>query len=513
VHQCSCGFDFRVLAAEVANDDLVAINAAIYRASGFPLGDAAEESNRYHFPPEMARLGLGSLLMLVQFVGCAGGDRMARWKQRRLPSTDLATVTDIGRIAAEVLRDWPRQLREALRRMLPAQRERAADVSFRDVFGNFYRHLLRVLPRADFGFLQEAFEEFVVEDWNGVLRRNSRCISFAIHRSTPWIPTDEAERLTHTVKGTIWGLVHTGELEGFFVELGQRRECWIRRESLNQWIATRDLELARYMSRAETKRTLGLTHITILRVAQADLIRHVNGSEHYFPAGVHFLREDVMQIKHAFQEHGVPAKAYSKPGQLIALRHAMKNYLGRDAGLAGVIRAVVDGHLVPVGYTKRFRGITGYLFSSDELRKYRPVSDVQIFGERYVAISVLANRFRLPTISFAGYLRESDTPLLTIPIVDAGRGQAVFLRRDVAAQMQLPSRKMLREQALRRIEGRPKAAVGRVQAIQGDRPGQINATSASETSLTSDWGAFAGKLRWGCLPGEDVDAEESLCLQ
>ena len=51
----------------------------------------------------------------------------------------------------------------------------------------------------------------------------------------------------------------------------------------------------------------------------------------------------------------------------------MKNYLGRDSGLAAVIRAVVDGSLVPVGYTNRFRGITGYLFRSEDLRKYRPV--------------------------------------------------------------------------------------------------------------------------------------------
>ena len=38
-----------------------------------------------------------------------------------------------------------------------------------------------------------------------------------------------------------------------------------------------------------------------------------------------------------------------------------------------VIRAVVGGSLVPVGYTNRFRGITGYLFQSEDLRKYRPV--------------------------------------------------------------------------------------------------------------------------------------------
>ena len=64
---------------------------------------------------------------------------------------------------------------------------------------------------------------------------------------------------------------------------------------------------------------------------------------------------------------------YSKPGELITLRHAVKNYLGCDSGLAAVIRAVVDGSLAPVGYTKGFRGITRYLFRSEELRRYRPV--------------------------------------------------------------------------------------------------------------------------------------------
>ena len=45
-----------------------------------------------------------------------------------------------------------------------------------------------------------------------------------------------------------------------------------------------------------------------------------------------------------------------EPGELIALRHAMKNYLGRDSGLAAVIRAVVDGNLAPVGHTTTFVG-------------------------------------------------------------------------------------------------------------------------------------------------------------
>jgi hypothetical protein len=210
-----------------------------------------------------------------------------------------------------------------------------------------------------------------------------------------------------------------------------------------------------------------------------------------------------MKIKDAFEKHSVPVKAYSNPGEFIALRHAMKNYLGRDSGLAAVIRAVVEGSLVPVGYTNRFRGITGYLFRSAELRKYRPVRgvtvhpegvvtfgeaaavwgvampvvrglvaqgilhttaeyrnglskllpavDVQRFAEDYVATSVLAKRFHLDSGSLARYLKESGTPVLAIPLPDAGKYYAFFLRKDVAAQIQIPSRKMLRETALRRI--------------------------------------------------------------
>src|SRR5215472_11136720 len=129
------------------------------------------------------------------------------------------------------------------------------------------------------------------------------------------------------------------------------------------------------MPSLEARRTLGLKHITILRVAQAGLVCYVQGSDRCFPTGYHFLREDVMKIKKAFEKHAVPEREYSKPGALVALRHALKNYLGRDSGLPAVIQAVVNGDLVPVGLTRRFTGITGYLFLSEDLRKYRPVAD------------------------------------------------------------------------------------------------------------------------------------------
>jgi hypothetical protein len=299
----------------------------------------------------------------------------------------------------------------------------------------------------------------------------------------------------------ILNLVRQGEVDAIFLKVrrdGSRTECWIQRESLNRWIAARDAELAPYMARPEAKEALGLTNRTIVTVAAAGVIRYVKGPDSGFPPRCFFfLREDVLMIKDAFQRHSPPMRPYSKPGELIALRHAVKNYLGHGPGLAAVIRAVVDGALAPTGRTTWFRGITGYLFRSEDLRKYRPAPDtmvpvegflnyreaaallevrtdvirgltnqglftaspgfrngfaklipakeVQEFGERHVAISSLARRLRLDCGSLARYLREeSGISLLAIPLPD-GRGHASFLSTDVAAQIQLPSSKILRE--------------------------------------------------------------------
>jgi hypothetical protein len=509
VHKCRCGLDLCTLTAEAATPDLVAINAAIYKAAGFPPGESAElDLAAGGFPPGVLTLGLGALLRFALFVGASREKEKLRRKQRPFAATDLAVTTEIDRGAVALLRDWPRPLRELLRNMLPPDVTDLAALNFSQIFGNFYRHLFRVLPRGEFGFLHDAFERFVVEDWPGLIRGQHRYFSPAVLRNSHWVAANEAERVARTTGRRIWDLARQGQVDAIFLNVrggGSRTECWIRRESLNHWIAGRDAELALYMSRPVAERALGLKNFTLATVAAAGGIRFAKGPERNFPARCFFfLREDVMKIKDAFEKHSVPVKAYSKPGEFIALRHAMKNYLGRNSGLAAVIRAVVDGSLVPVGYTNRFRGITGYLFRSGDLRKHRPVpsmtvhpegvvtfgeaaavlgvampvirglvaqgilhttaeyrnghskllpaADVQRFAEGYVATSVLARRFHLHSGSFARHLKVSRTPLLAIPIPDAGKYYAYFLHKDVAAQMRLPSSRRLKEEARCRIK-------------------------------------------------------------
>ena len=99
--------------------------------------------------------------------------------------------------------------------------------------------------------------------------------------------------------------------------------------------------------------------------------------------------------------------------------------------------------------------------------------EVRRFAETYVSTSVLASLFRLNSGSLARHLKESETPLLAIPIPDAGKGYAYFLRKDVAAQRWLPTRRMLREESQRRVKAARKqkwAEYGLAKEIASGKP-------------------------------------------
>lgn len=65
-------------------------------------------------------------------------------------------------------------------------------------------------------------------------------------------------------------------------------------------------------------------------------------------------------------------RALVHPGRLIALRDALRHYLSRVSGLPALIRAVINSGLAPVAYTNQFRGVTGYIFAWEDLRRYPP---------------------------------------------------------------------------------------------------------------------------------------------
>ena len=133
----------------------------------------------------------------------------------------------------------------------------------------------------------------MVQDWKGC-GSGSICITLSAgtREKSIWIAAQKAAKRARVNFERIRKLVRQGKIDGIFHKVGQRRqhvECWVKRESLDQWITARDTDLAQYMSRPEARQTLGLHGSTLLRVAKAGLIRYVQGSERYFRPRLLFL--------------------------------------------------------------------------------------------------------------------------------------------------------------------------------------------------------------------------------
>src|SRR5262245_41013607 len=81
-------------------------------------------------------------------------------------------------------------------------------------------------------------------------------------------------------------------------------------------------------------------------------------------------------------------------------------------------------------------------------------------------------------------MNESGTPLLVIPNPDAGRGHAYFPRKDVAAQIRFPARRMLREESQRSIRAARKKKWAEFRLAKESTSGKPHATKAARIAGT-----------------------------
>lgn len=116
-------------------------------------------------------------------------------------------------------------------------------------------------------------------------------------------------------------------------------------------------------------------------------------------------------------------------------------------------------------------------------RAKRAAADVQRFAELYVATSVLANAIPPQQRCFCALPERIEHAAARVPLSDKRKEHAFFLHKDVAAQIQIPSRRMLREHAQRRTEAVGKQRWAKYQASEGNGLGQTHSTSPGEGSL------------------------------
>ncbi len=488
VHECRCGFDLRAVGGEPAEPLLLAINAAIYRAAGFPYGQADTDIVKANFEPSLASHQLDPLLRLICFAGSTQEASDEQRMNHRKVAADVQVAQRLGSAAGAILSDWPHRFHAMLRERMPRSTENPVAQSLRGVFGLVYGQMSRSFSQDEFAFIHKAFEAFILENWIGVER--GKFFSNVTREDSRWVSAKEVAGLTRSSSGRVAELVRCGELKGVFSKpKNVGGQCWISRRSLNCWLQKRDSEIGCYVSNLEASKILGLHHTAVFELARAGLIRYQKGSKYGFPRDTYFHGDDIARIKHAFERHASPQDRTQKQsrGKLATLQHGLPIQFGWERVLSIAIRAVLDGTLVPVAHTQRWPGIKGFLFRAEELARIRPrehsksptgefitvhqaatllgtttevirklierhflsspfggrqgaprwipVEDVRAFAREYVAVSVLAERFHTSCPWVHRYLNAIGIEVLVIHLRHQSK---LFAPRERVSRVRIP---------------------------------------------------------------------------
>ncbi len=378
VAECPCGYDLGSAEPKQASTNVIALTEIIYQA--ITSSNAQNENTKQaKFSGELMALSLPSLLRVIRYLGATFHPSSTNMTQLRYSRNDLSKAKEIVEAASTTLSQWPSNYLERLQEA--NQKYQVTDVydkKIAEAFGNYYRHLFKVLKESEFDFLRSKFEEFLNAKWDGLIRGQHRLLTHEVRETQHWISASQAiETLgIKSDRKMLRRLAEDGVIKGKRMKDGPkgRYEIWLERSSLEKWVK----ESKKWIPRGKVEVMLGLKHETVMALGSAGLMKYKKGGVAGKLVSWNFLEHDVQHILDAFQRHQVSVKLYKdKCERQIALQHALVDFLGRN-GLINVINAVMDGRLIPIARAGKFKGIRDYIFATAQLRKFRPVdTDIQ----------------------------------------------------------------------------------------------------------------------------------------
>lgn len=139
-------------------------------------------------------LDVEQVVQVVRLLGAYGSWDGGRVPQKILDSDALENSWTISTVAAEMLCAWPMGFHHLL-----DQLQRRADTQsagrMRGAFGGLYAAIYRGFKSPAFGFLRQAFEDFIAVAWSGAIGRRNRNLDEGILKRMTWIPPRAARRL------------------------------------------------------------------------------------------------------------------------------------------------------------------------------------------------------------------------------------------------------------------------------------------------------------------------------
>ena len=227
-------------------------------------------------------------------------------------------------------------------------------------FGNFYLRLYKNFPRQTFGFLHEAFENYLATQWDGgYLNSKLGRIEMPDDRDRKFLSGVETAKLLKMTEAWVLRSVECGTLKGRLRKMGKRTSVLVDRESAEAYLEN----LKNSISPKDVAKILGIERKTVVNLIEHFCIpafrgRTVDGHQKWLidrNAPVELLnRIDVLLNK------------TKKITDRCSFDLAIRRLSGSGCSIGGFVSIILDKTIVPVCKIQG-TGLKQYCFDTQDV--------------------------------------------------------------------------------------------------------------------------------------------------
>lgn len=243
---CPCEFDWREATATPIEAFEGALTAHVHHLCGLPIN---ESIINYRSPVTNLKLH-DFLLVLFFFAGLYQGISVSTGKHL-LHGRNNRDIHTLLTNTYSIFDNWSKNFHQFLRwrleqeRKMPLMRNRLKSMLYKD-FGKFYTGLYQILTGGQFGFIKEAFIDYLVEEWDGGDLPYNHKKDGKQHLKGKYVLKSDARRLLSADEQRITSLIENNELRTVVRSKGMKRLIFIDVTDVAKLIHAKPRQKANY---------------------------------------------------------------------------------------------------------------------------------------------------------------------------------------------------------------------------------------------------------------------------
>jgi TniQ len=372
VSHCRCEFDWSKYKPRPVDEPELAIAKQIHRLCKLKFGKNGAV-NHWDQSNPLYKLNLRYFFSALFFVASQYGG-FNDTKGKFFASKRNAEIHKLLCQAFLAFNNWPNNFFSFLDwRRTQKVKEKFAH-GLRREFGEYKAVLYGQLSAKPLDFLRRAFEDYIVERWDGGYTSHMRRLNDDALGKKKYVSMDEAKRLLNTP--LIYGLISSGSLKAIMRREGEKNFVLVERASLEE---LKD-ELGQALGISQLSQVLMLQRMRIFDLIEAELLKPLRGPSVDGCADWKFSLAEAEGLLKNFRNN-LMQDDKSPKGKSLTFKQLLVRLDRFGVNLSAFIQAVLRGEVRPCGLSKR-KGLQNFLFADGQVSEFLQ-NNSQIREESY----------------------------------------------------------------------------------------------------------------------------------